>query len=195
MGNSIQTDIPSYSNDQGIIYLIATNKILDVVSYLDDWHFKLLDDQDGKSLERIDPEGNSNQASNWHTAAESIGFATPGKENSQFYPAITNGDFSFTSETISPDNDGLEDVLQVNYEMSSPGLVATFTIYDDRGRLIAEVLKSELISLRGTFTWDGIRTDNTKASIGTYIAVFEAFNLDGSVEFTKRKAFVVAGRL
>lgn len=194
-GRFVETDIPSYSNEEGTVYLIYLNQILDQVHYFDDWHFTLLDDDDGKSLERMDPDGVSNDKNNWHTAAESIGFATPGKENSQFYPAITNGEFSFTSETISPDNDGFEDVLQVNYEMSEPGLVATFTIYDDRGRLIAEVLESELISLRGTFTWDGVRKDNTKASIGMYIAVFEAFNIDGSVVFAKKKTFVVAGRL
>ena len=194
-GNFVQTDIPSYSNDEGTVYLIFQNQEIDKVAYLDDWHFKLLDSDDGKTLERLDPDGISNDRNNWHTAAEAIGFATPGGENSQFYPATINGNFSFASESVSPDNDGFEDVLQVNYEMSEPGLVASFTIYDDRGRLIANVLKSELISKRGTFTWDGIRDDNTKTSIGMYIGVFEAFGIDGEVVFTARKVFTVAGKL
>ena len=149
----------------------------------------------GKSLERIEPDGISSDGNNWHTAAEAIGFATPGMENSQYYPSISNGEFSFTSETISPDSDGFEDVLQVNYEMTQPGLVADFTIYDDRGRKIATVLESELLATSGTFIWDGTRDDNTKASIGAYVGIFEAFDPNGGVVFTKRKAFVVAGRL
>lgn len=194
-GRMIQMDLPSYSNDSGTVYLMFNGQLMDRVSYDDDWHFKLLDNTDGISLERIDPAGASNNGNNWHSAAESIGFGTPGAKNSQFYPAISTGDFNYTSETISPDSDGFEDVLQVNYELTGEGFVGTFRIYDDRGRLIAKVLESELLSPQGTFIWDGTRDDNTKATIGTYIGVFEAFDLNGGSIFAKRKAFVVAGRL
>ncbi len=194
-GRFYQMDLPTYANDKGTIYIINQNQVLDEVNYDEDWHFTLLDNQDGKSLERLDPKGLSDDKNNWHTAAENIGFATPGRVNSQYYPTTVNGEFSFTSETISPDNDGFEDVLQVNYRMSQNGLVANFTIYDDRGRLVKEVFKSELLSAEGSFVWDGVRDDNTKASIGIYIAIFEAYALDGSLIYTERKSFVVAGKL
>lgn len=194
-GKVVQMDLPTFSNDSSTVYIIQNGSIMDKVSYSDDWHFKLLDDEDGKSLERIDPDGPSDDANNWHTAAEQIGFATPADKNSQYYPAIQNGEFSFTSNTISPDNDGYEDVLQINYEMIEPGLIADFTIYDDRGREVAKVLESELLGIQGTFIWDGVRHDNTKASIGVYVAVFEAWSLDGGLIFTQRKAFTVAGNL
>lgn len=200
IGKFIETEIPSYNNDSSSVFLIDNqifppNNVIDKVAYQDDWHFKLLDDTKGKSLERIDPNGLSNDKNNWHTAAEAIEFATPGAENSQLNPAISSGTFSFTNETISPDNDGMEDVLQINYEMTEAGFIGNFTIYDDRGRKIATVFQSELLASRGTFKWDGVRDDNTKASIGQYVAVFEAFNIDGGVVFSKKKAFVVAGRL
>lgn len=194
-GRFIEMDLPTWSNDSGTVYLIANNVLLDKVSYLEDWHFQFLDDFDGKSLERIDPDGPSNDKNNWHTAAEAIGFGTPGLKNSQYYPAVADGDFSFTSETISPDNDGFEDVLQVNYELPENGLLGDFRIFDDRGRLIATVFKAELLGASGTFVWDGTRDDDSKASIGTYVAVFEAFSVDGEARFAKRKAFVVAGKL
>ncbi len=196
----IEMDLPSYTNDSSTVYILAKSQFggtfqVDKVSYVDDWHFRLLDGTKGKSLERIDPSGLSDDKNNWHSAAEAVGFATPGAENSQFYPVVSNGEFSYTSETISPDNDGFEDVLQINYEMAEPGLVGTFTVFDDRGRKISTVFQSELLASRGTFIWDGVREDNTKASIGMYIGVFEAFNIDGSIVFTKKKPFVVAGRL
>lgn len=200
LGKFIETDVPSYSNDSSSVYLLDNqifppNNVMDKVSYEDDWHFRLLDATKGKSLERLDPNGVSDDKNNWHTAAEAIGFATPGGENSQLNPAVSNGTFSFTSETVSPDNDGMEDVLQINYEMAEAGYIGNFTIYDDRGRKIATVFQSELLASRGTFTWDGVRDDNTKASIGLYVALFEAFNIDGGAVFSKKKAFVVAGRL
>lgn len=194
-GKAIEMDLPTYSNDSGTVYIIQSGNVIDKVSYNADWHFKLLDDEDGKSLERMDPNGPSDDSNNWHTAAEQVNFGTPTEENSQFYPAISNGEFSFTSSTISPDNDGFEDVLQVNYTMIEPGLVADFTIYDDRGREIAKLFESELLGAEGMFVWDGVRSDNTKASIGVYVAVFEAWSLDGGLVFTQKKAFTVAGKL
>ena len=194
LGTFVQSDLPTYSNDSGTIYLISNNTLIDYVSYDADWHFALLDDDDGKTLERLDPLADANSSSNWHTAAEALSFGTPGRLNSQYRPELINGEFSYSSESISPDNDGFEDVLQVNYQMMEPGMVGTFTVYDDRGRLIAQVISSELLALEGTFTWQGITDAGNKASIGTYVGVFEAFSADGEASFVKRKAFVVAGQ-
>lgn len=188
-------DLPTFNNDSSTVYLLQDNTIRDKVSYIEDWHFTLLDDTEGKSLERIDPSESSDDPKNWHTAAEAIGFATPGRVNSQYSESVTNGDFSYTNETISPDNDGFEDVLQVNYELLEGGLIGTFKVYDDRGRFIAEIMHNELLAMKGSFTWDGITDDGTKASIGTYVGVFEAFAINGGLMFTKTKAFTVAGKL
>ena len=193
--NLYETDLPSYSNDSGTVYLIHNNVVMDRVAYNDDWHFQLLDNTDGVSLERIDPIGSSSDGNNWHSAAEAIGFGTPGLVNSQFYPAIANGEFSYTNDVVSPDSDGYQDVLQINYEMIEAGYVGHFTVYDDRGRLITRVVESELLGASGTFTWGGVKEDGTKASIGTYVGVFEAFQLEGGIVFIKRKAFVVAGKI
>ena len=190
-----EMDLPTYNNDSGTVFLLYNNLVMDRVSYSSDWHFRLLDNTDGVSFERIDPTGPSNDGNNWHSAAEAIGFATPGRVNSQFYPAISNGEFNYTSEVVSPDSDGYQDVLQINYQMLEPGFVGHFTIYDDRGRLIARVVESELLAASGTFTWDGVSDENAKASIGTYVGVFEAFQLTGGIVFTQQKAFVVAGKI
>lgn len=194
-GTFVYCETPSYNVDSGTVYLIYDSVVIDNVSYTEDWHFQLLDNTDGVTLERIDPFGISNDQNNWHSAAEAIGFGTPGRQNSQYRPAELNGDFNFSSQTVSPDNDGFEDLLQVTYEMEEPGLLGTFTIYDDRGRLIRKVFSNELLATSGTFVWDGVTEEEVKASIGTYVAVFEAFGLNGSLMFTKTKAFVVAGKL
>ncbi|MES2588454.1 MAG: lamin tail domain-containing protein [Bacteroidota bacterium] len=193
-GKFIEMSLPTYSNDSGTVYLIKSNLVIDKVSYKSDWQFALLDDTDGKSLERIDSKGASNDKNNWHTASETIGFATPGRENSQVMYGEKEGVISLTNPIFSPDNDGFEDVLQINYSMIDAGKLATLTVYDDRGRIVKTLTKSELIGTEGTFTWDGVTEKNTKASIGTYVLLFEAFDLAGET-FSKKIAFVLAGKI
>jgi hypothetical protein len=194
-GKFLYSELPSYNNDSGTVYLIYNSEIIDKVSYLDSWHFKLLDNTDGVSLERIDPNGASSSGFNWHSAAENVKFATPGRINSQYLPAVSNGTLSLTSEVVSPDNDGFEDVLQANYELTENGLLGKATIYDDRGRVIRELFKSELLGSKGSFSWDGTTDTQVKTSIGVYVLVFEAFSTNGGVFFTKKLALTVAGKL
>lgn len=194
-GKFLFSELPSYNNDSGTVYLIYNSEIIDKVSYLDEWHFDLLDNTDGVSLERIDPNGNSDSEFNWHSAAEDVGFATPGRKNSQYRPAVSNGAISFTEDIFSPDNDGYQDILQINYTLTNSGLLGKAQIFDDRGRLIRTIFTNELLGSSGTFSWDGTTNQQVKASIGVYVLVFEVFSTDGGVFFTKHKAFTLAGKL
>ena len=194
-GKFLYAELPSYDNDSSTVYIIYNSEVIDQVSYLDEWHFKLLDNTDGVSLERIDPNGPSSSSFNWHSAAESIGFASPGRKNSQYLPALTNGNFNLSSELISPDNDGYQDVVQLNYQMSEAGMLGKVTIYDDRGRLIRTICSNELLGTEGTLSWDGLTDNFVKASIGVYVLFFEAFSTNGSLFFAQRKAITVAGKL
>ena len=194
-GKFLISDLPTYSNDSSSIYLLNNFELIDNLSYNSDWHFSLIDNTDGISLERIDPNGPSNDSFNWHSAAESIGFGTPGRTNSQYIPAVYNGDFEFTNDVFSPDNDGFEDVLQVTFEMNEGGLLGQVSIYDDKGRIIKNLFSNELLGTSGTFTWDGTTNEGVKGSIGIYVMLFEAFSTDGSVFFTKVKACTLAGKI
>jgi hypothetical protein len=194
-GKFLYAELPSYNNDSGSVYLIYNSEIIDKVSYQDEWHFDLLDNTDGVSLERIDPRGESSSSFNWHSAAEDIGFATPGAVNSQFLSAVSNGTVTLTNDVFSPDNDGFEDVLQISYEMNESGLLGKATIFDDRGRPIRKLFSNELLGSKGTFTWDGVADNQVKASIGIYVVLFEAFSTDGGVIFATKKAVTLAGRL
>lgn len=193
-GKFIQMSLPTYSNDSSTVFLVKQFTTLDKVSYEDDWHFALLDDQDGKSLERIDPNGKSNDKNNWHTASSVSGYATPGKINSQLMYGEDLGEITLTNSIFSPDNDGFEDVLQINYQMINAGKLASISIYDDKGRVIKKLVTSEIIGNEGTFNWDGVTENNQKASIGAYVLLFEAFDTNGGT-ILKKLPFVVAGKL
>ena len=189
-------DLPSLNNTEGIVYLInSKDRIIDEVNYSDDQHFALLSDDKGVSLERISTERPSNEIDNFHSAAENVGFATPGYENSQeFATTRFNGKITVDPETFSPDNDGFNDVVNINYEFTAPGFVVSVEIYDKAGRKVKSLVQNELVGSKGTFSWDGITDDNDKARVGIYIALIKAFNTNGDEEVFK-EVIVVASFL
>ena len=66
------------ADDESICVLRNHNGItIDSLSYDHNWHFALLDIEDGVSLERIDYNKPTQDKSNWHSAASTAGFATP----------------------------------------------------------------------------------------------------------------------
>ncbi len=194
-GRMIEMDMPSYNIDSGTVYLFYNSEQIDRVSYREDWQFSLIDNSDGVSLERILPDGPSNQASNWHSAAESIGFATPGRVNSQYQYVGTSESISLQKDVFSPDQDGFEDVLVVNYAFEQSGLLAKARIFDDFGREVKVLFSNELLGTKGFFTWDGVNADQAKATIGIYVLLMEVFSTDGSVILAKKIAFTLAGKL
>jgi flagellar hook assembly protein FlgD len=84
-------------------------------------------------------------------------------------------------------------VLAISYTFNTPGMVGNVAIYDSRGRLIRNLVRNELLASNGTFYWDGITDEKTKARIGIYIVWFEAFDDKGNVKHYK-KTCVVGGR-
>ena len=196
VGTFVYAELPSYNNDSGSVYLFNENQtLLDLVKYSNEWQFPLLDDVDGVSLERLDPNGLSSDGMNWHSAAEAVEFGTPGLKNSQYLPVTANGSFALEGELFSPDMDGYLDVMQATYNMAQPSCLGTVRIYDERGRLIRTLFKNQLLGSTGSFSWNGVKDDQTKASIGIYVIVFEAFSLDGGLMYSGRKAVTLAGNL
>ena len=57
------SSLPSFPDDKGFVLLLdAQGNVVDEVDYLNDWHFKLIDNDEGVSLERIDPGSASQDA-------------------------------------------------------------------------------------------------------------------------------------
>jgi hypothetical protein len=158
-------------------------------------HFPLIIDKKGVSLERINPARPSSDNENWNSASQAVGFGTPAYKNSQLVELPEGDDiFNLSTEIFSPDNDGFQDVLQVNYQFTDPGNVLTVRIMDSRGRLVKTLLNNYLAGTAGTFSWDGINEDNGKGEIGIYIMLLEYFRQDGKTVKTKR-SFVLAGKI
>ncbi|MCF8275513.1 MAG: lamin tail domain-containing protein [Flavobacteriales bacterium] len=196
LNNFIEADMPSYNNDSGTVYLLNIDSIVsESFSYTEEMHFPLLSSVDGVSLERLDVNRPVNDMGNWHSAAQTVGFGTPGLENSQYYPTSgADGEVSMDPEIFSPDNDGYNDVLNINYSFTSPGFVGTIHIYDSNGRPTRKLASNELLATSGTFTWDGTTDKGEKARIGMYVILFEAFSTSGNSN-TYKLSTVLGGKL
>jgi hypothetical protein len=187
--------LPAYNNGDGHVYLVNNlNQAVDNFKYNEKMHFALLNSYKGVSLERIDYNRLTSDNTNWHSAAEDVGFATPGYENSQYQKVEITDEISISPETFSPDNDGIDDVVNISYQFAEAGYVANIVLYDAKGRLIKNLLLNELLGTKGTFSWDGINENNEKAAIGIYIIYFEAFQLNGDTKKFK-KTCVLGGHL
>jgi len=188
--------MPTYSNDIGIVVLIdRSNIIIDEFEYNEEMHFPLLVSNDGVSLERLNPNATTNKANNWHSAAETVGFGTPGYKNSQYNPeAQGGGSISIPNEIFSPNNDGLEDNLTIYYKFDKPGYVANLYIFDASGKLVIQLVNNELLGSKGSYIWNGIDQYNQKVNIGIYVVLFEVFDKDGNITRYKEKC-VVAGKI
>ncbi len=188
--------LPAFPDDEGTVVLTNIQlTVIDEVRYKDDWHFALLANAEGVALERIDPALPSQDANNWHSAASTAGYGTPGYQNSQYKQASNSvGTITITPKTFSPDNDGFNDIVTINYSVLESGYVANIIIFDAAGREVRHLVNNDLLGLKGFWTWDGLGEKRRRLPIGTYIIYTELFNLKGKKQRFKN-AVVLSGRL
>ena len=195
----IQNDLPSFNDKDGnvsIFFEDGTNRIMiDSFDYNENLHFALLDDKNGVSLERINTNTPTQTTSNWHSAASSIGFGTPTYKNSQSRNSSMESEiFSIPETVFSPDQDGFQDVLLIEYQVENQGYLANLKVYDAKGRLVKQLYQNELLAPSGTLTWNGLTDEGLKARIGIYVIVAEIFTPEQAAEYFK-KTCVLAGKL
>ena len=188
--------LPTLEDKSGNVTFSLNGTVIDSAGYSEDQHFPLLDDKQGVSLERIDPDSPASNPGNWHSAASTAGFATPGYENSQLTPIVPTGSniISIPNRTFSPDGDGFEDVLVIQYAVDQPGYLINIQIFDAYGRLVRKLVQNTLLASEGSFKWDGTTTERTKARIGVYVLWIELFTPEGRIERSK-ESVVLAGKL
>jgi hypothetical protein len=188
--------LPSFNNTSGSCILYSNqNEIIDALQYSESMHFQLLSSFEGISLERLSTEMPTDQSSNWQSASEAAGFATPGVENSQAL-RIENltGAFELSPAIFSPDNDGMDDIVQFHFSEMKLGSVGNLTIYNEKGIRVRRLMRNEYLGPEGNIIWDGLSDEGEALAIGIYIATFEAFNKDG-IQVKHIRDFILARKL
>ncbi len=194
----IQIEVPGmpvFENDEGdVVILDLWMNIIDEFKYHHQMHFSLLSVTDGVSLERISYEMPAGDPGNWHSAAESEGFSTPGYSNSQ---SVTNinlyTDIKIEPEIFTPDNDGNDDFTNIWYSFDHPGCVTSIWIFDPAGRIIRKLTDNQLVGLSGFIAWDGIDDHGQRAGMGIYLVFIRIFDLEGRVREVKKTCVLSLG--
>ncbi len=185
--------LPSFPDNEGsVIILNSLGMVIDEVSYKDYWHYKLIADPEGVSLERIDPAGYSNNRNNWHSASSTSGYGTPSYQNSQYRQVEeAHSSIELFPKVFSPDNDGFDDILTITYLTESAGYNANISIYNSAGIPVKRLVQNELLGFKGYWNWDGLDDKGCQLPLGQYIIYTEIFNLEGKRKFFKQ-AIVLA---
>lgn len=181
-------NLPALSNTSGRYALLRKDStFIDEVYYHSSMHFALLADTRGVSLERLSYEKPGIDAKNWHSASRTFNHATPGCPNSQGISTFETDQFLQLYPTlISPDGDGIDDILTISYNLETSGFTGNIRIFNSNGRIVRHLVRSELLGTQGTYFWDGLSDQNTKLPSGVYIVVFDIFSLDGRTVRVKK---------
>ena len=190
----LMTSLPSYPDEEGTVILLNHDqRLVDRFDYSEDFHFPLIKDKNGVSLERISFDSKANDSEGWRSAASTEDYATPGYRNSQFLPPTANpGGIVVEPRVFTPDEDGLNDFTTLSYAFSKGGQVASIRIFDARGREVKRLAQNQTLATEGYFRWDGTNDGGEKVRTGYYIIHVDLFDLNGKSEAFKEKVVVGA---
>lgn len=187
------SSLPAFTSQRDVVLVINNlDKIVERFDYDENMHFKLLDDVKGVSLERLGFDLPTNNPNSWFSAASSVGFATPGYENSQnkLYQS-QSGEITIVPKVFTPNNDGQADFASINFKFSGQGNVANVIVYDAQGRAVRYLARNQTLPNEGSLLWDGTNEEKNRVLPGYYVVIFEIFNLSGKKETYKETVAVV----
>ena len=176
--------LPALNNQGATIVLLRTadSTVVDEVTYSAKWHSSAVKIRRGVALERISPDGSSQEAANWTSASSETGYGTPGYKNSQ------SGTLSRIEEgaTISePEyNASTRDYL-IRYQMDKPDYRCQMAVYSSNGQKVAVIANNQLLTPEGEIRWDG-----AGLSPGVYIFHVELYHPDGSSRHIRKPLLV-----
>ncbi|MFZ9694330.1 MAG: lamin tail domain-containing protein [Chitinophagaceae bacterium] len=185
-------NLPSLPDAKGnLVMLNIHGNILDELNYNEDWHFPLLESKEGVSLERLRADAPTQNKNNWHSAASTEGFATPGRKNSQqTEEGVGNAAYHVHPKIFSPDMDGKDDLCTIAYQVTSPGQVATVSILNEEGLLVKLLVPRATLANAGNWNWNGLDDRERACPPGIYIIVIQQFGLDGKKQISRMPVII-----
>lgn len=190
-GQLIQTNLISLPDDEGGLIIMDTNNVrIDQLYYYKGWHSLLLEDEEGTSLERIQLLNATQNESNWESTSSALR-ATPTQPNSQSSSNSSNSNITLSADHISPNLDGFNDNLQINYDFDQPGYSVSIWVYNEVGQNIKNLYLNELLATEGQLHWDGSNEFGEIVPTGNYILLFEVNTEDGPNQTLKMVITVV----
>lgn len=196
IGRIVECSLPPYPNGGGsvIICTAADSVIVDRFDYQPSMHSRLLRNKAGVALERRSFARPTNAAGNWFSASSICGYGTPGYENSQSTETLVEErQFVFSSNVVSPDGDGYQDVLEIDYEVEDGELMGRVEVFDAQGVRVRTLIDSFLLGTHGTIIWDGLADDDRQLPQGHYVVQITLYGLEGTQQVIRRAVGCLTG--
>ncbi|MBK8556753.1 MAG: hypothetical protein IPL65_13720 [Lewinellaceae bacterium] len=97
----------------------------------------------------------------------------------------------FIRDRLSPDADGYEDFLEMQYTLPAIGYAASVRVFDAGGAQVKYLVRQDLLGTEGILRWEGDADDGTKVRPGIYVVYAEFFEPGGNVQVVKKAVSVV----
>ncbi|MCD7930627.1 MAG: lamin tail domain-containing protein [Tannerellaceae bacterium] len=173
-----ETKMPVLNNSSSTLVLFRTSDqiVIDEIAYSSRWHASSLISEKGVSLERVNPETETQNENNWASASQMAGFATPGYQNSQFM-ASTEEEGSLKIGIGKPvyHENG---TYTIDYQLDKAGYYCQAIIYSLSGNKLTGIAGHTLTGTAGTLTWDGT-SGGTRLPAGLYLLYIEFYHPEG----------------
>ncbi|MEY2799918.1 MAG: hypothetical protein RI934_906, partial [Bacteroidota bacterium] len=175
--------MPTLANEQGTVVLLSPKQqLIDEVYYADQMHLRIINNSKDVSLERRSENWASMDANNWGSAAANYEFATPGYLNSNHvYLSENEQELQVSPKVFSPNADGQNDILQINYQFSYQNPIADIDIFNREGQLVCALFHNYTLGQKGNIIWDGISKSQFCPN-GIYVLRFCLFDDKGLIK-------------
>ncbi len=178
-------DFPTLNNSGDRIYLIDPAGII-----RDSLAYDIQDHPPGRSLERINPDRSGTDPLNWGIHVGSAGHSAGCVNSIHFgtgdHPLI----FQLGPNPFSPDGDGFEDILEIDFNLPWPTARLNIQIYDLAGRPVHRLADQLPVAHRGRIQWDGSWQYGEVARVGLYILHITVESIQGEFHESLHKAYV-----
>ncbi|WP_080905618.1 lamin tail domain-containing protein [Parabacteroides sp. Marseille-P3160] len=150
--------LPVLANTSSTLLLFRSEgeEMIDQLNYSSKWHTTPVKDAKGVSLERIDPDKETQDASNWISATAASGYGTPGYQNSAEEGSPVEAPSA--NEPVSWYE--AEGKIGLRYSVDKPDYHCKAFIYDLSGRRIATLPEQILQDTVGVLLWDDSAFDD-----------------------------------
>ncbi len=177
-------NLPTLPDEEGnVVFINKEGFVFDEFAYTEKMHHVFIKNSEGVALERVNPNLPTQDAESWQSAASSVGYGTPCQINSQYMDLynqqVSDNLFSLATLNFSPDNDGYQDLLQINYQLPENGFVVSIEIFTANGIAIKKLQNNFVVGHSGTFFWDGTNNDNSLCNVGVYVIYVEFLHPSG----------------
>jgi hypothetical protein len=183
--------LPELSNTGADLVLCRTKDgvIIDEISYSSQWHNDAIKNPKGVSLERIQPEADTQDASNWTSAIAAVGYGTPGCRNSQYGVPDGSASVSVLPPRYVPETDD----YVIEFRADKTGYRLKMEIFSPNGKKLARISNNQLFGQESELRWDGYGLDGNRLPPDIYVFYAECYHPDGQRKVFK-KAFLLKAR-